>query len=152
MLFQHTRSAATHTGQTRAARFAYWIPTVFVALNWTFGGLSSITHATSSMEVFHRLGYPAYFATLLGTAQLCGVAAILAPVPRTLREWAYAGLTFDVCSAFISLVAIGAPRAHLLFPVIALGCVLASHHGWRKRLRAEGQSDRRAAPTSLATI
>jgi len=32
------------------------------------------------MEVFHRLGYPDYFAAMLGTAQLLGVLAILAPV------------------------------------------------------------------------
>lgn len=159
MLFQPTRSTATtvssartHAGQTRAARLAYWIPTVIVALNWTFGGFRAIAHAASAMEVFHRLGYPAYFAALLGTAQLCGVVAILAPVPRTLREWAYAGLTFDVCAAIVSLVAIGAPPAHLLIPVIALGLVLASHRAWQVRLRATGHSDRHAAPPSLATV
>ena len=49
----------------------------------------------ASLEVFHRLGYPDYFAPMLGTAQLLGVVAILAPVPVMLREWAYAGLAFD---------------------------------------------------------
>jgi len=38
-----------------------------------------------------RLGYPDYFLTMLGVAKLLSVVALLAPVPRWLREWAYAG-------------------------------------------------------------
>jgi hypothetical protein len=122
------------TNQKSKTNLVYWIPTILIALNWIFGGVSSLWHAPSSMEVFHRLGYPDYFARMLGTAQLLGVIAILAPVPRTLREWAYAGFTFDVSAAIISLLAIGSPISHLLAPVIALPFVLASYRGWQKRL------------------
>jgi uncharacterized membrane protein len=86
------------------------------------------------MEVFHRLGYPDYFASMLGTAQLLGVVAILVPVPRTLREWAYAGLTFDVTAAIISLLAIGTPISHVTIPVIALVVVLTSYRAWHARM------------------
>lgn len=82
------------------------------------------------MEVFHRLGYPDYFATMLGSAQLLGVAALLAPVPKTLREWAYAGLVFDASAAVISILATGNPISHLRFPLIALLLVLISHRAW----------------------
>lgn len=70
----------------RGRRLRYWIPTGMIALNWSYGGMASLLHARSSMDVFRQLGYPEYFATLLGIAQLLGVVAILAPVPRTLRE------------------------------------------------------------------
>jgi hypothetical protein len=113
----------------------YWIPTGLIALNWTFGGVSTLLRTPSSMEVFSRLGYPEYFAALLGTAQILGVVAILAPVPRVLREWAYAGLTFDVTAAFFSLLAIGVPAWH---PVVALAMVLTSYMAWRDRLTLSG--------------
>jgi len=112
----------------------YWIPTILIALNWTFGGASSLLKAPTSIEVFHRLGYPDYFATMLGTAQLLGVLAVLAPVPRTLREWAYAGFTFDASAAIISLLAAGSPISSALPAAISLPLVLTSYRAWRARI------------------
>jgi len=112
----------------------YWIPTILIALNWTFGGASSLLKAPTSIEVFHRLGYPDYFATMLGAAQLLGVLAVLAPVPRTLREWAYAGFTFDASAAIISLLAVGSPIPHVLPAAISLPLVLTSYRAWRARM------------------
>lgn len=113
---------------------AYWIPTVLIALLWTFGGTSALLRTDSSVEVIRRLGYPPYFGVMLGVAQLLGVAAILAPVPRTLREWAYAGLVFDVVAAIVSSLAIGSPLVHLIFPVLALTMLSASYRAWRRCL------------------
>lgn len=122
----------------RGRSLLYWIPTAVIALNWSVGGLSSLLHARSSMAVFHELGYPDYFATLLGAAQLLGVLAILAPVPRTLREWAYAGLVFDAGAGALSTLAVGAPAWHAGIPLIALALVLTSHHQWQARDRIDG--------------
>jgi len=116
------------------ANLVYWIPTALVALNWTFGGTSSVLKTEMSMEVFRHLGYPDYFAVMLGTAQLLGVVAILAPVPRTLREWAYAGLTFDVIAAIVSSLAVGSPVSQVSIPIGALVLVLISYRAWRNRL------------------
>jgi len=85
------------------------------------------------MRVFHRLGYPDYFAAILAAAQILGVIALLAPVPRTLREWAYAGLAFDACAAIASLLAMREPISTLGFPLFALALVLASHRAWQRR-------------------
>jgi hypothetical protein len=117
------------------SNLVYYIPTVLITVMWTFGAIGSLMKSPTSMEVFHRLGYPNYFATLLGTAQLLGVIAILAPVPRTLREWAYAGLTFDASAAIISIMAIGSPVFHLFFPAMGLALVLTSYRAWRVRVK-----------------
>jgi len=121
--------------QDLKSRLAYWIPTGFVALNWTFGAIASLTKAKVSMDVFRHLGYPAYFATLLGSAQLLGVIAIVAPVPRTVREWAYAGLTFDVVAAIFSILAVGSPITKVSFPVTAAAVLLLSYRGWKVHLK-----------------
>lgn len=118
----------------RKSRLAYWIPTGLLVLNFAFGGVSTLLGAESSLEVFRRLGYPDYFAVMLGVAQLLAVAALVVPVPRTLRDWAYAGLSFDAIAAAVSLLAIGLPVYHLTFPVIVLALLLASHWAWRRRL------------------
>lgn len=53
------------------------VPTDFIAGIWLSGVLTSLFRVQASMEVFHRLGHPDYFATLLGSAQLLDVAALL---------------------------------------------------------------------------
>lgn len=119
-------------------RLLYWIPTSLIALNWTFGGVSTLLKTPSSMEVFSRLGYPEYFAAMLGVAQLLGVAAILVPLPRVVREWAYAGMAFDAIAAIISLLAIGMPIVQAGFPLVALALVLASYGAWKSRVKTIG--------------
>jgi len=114
-------------------RLIYWVPTVLIAAIWLSGAIVSLRKSDASMEVFHRLGYPDYFATILGCAQLLGVIALLAPVPKTLREWTYAGFAFDACAAIASLLAIGEPIAKLGFPIFALALVLGSHRAWRSQ-------------------
>jgi hypothetical protein len=125
-----TREQAPQKRSLKSNLF-YWVPTIFIAGIWLSGALASLFRVQVSMEVFHRLGYPGYFVTLLGSAQLLGVAALLAPVPRTLREWAYAGLAFDACAATASLVAIGEPISKLGFPLFALALLLVSHQAWQ---------------------
>jgi hypothetical protein len=123
------------TTQKRSLKssLVYWVPTVLIVGLWMSGAIGSLLRSEASMEVFHRLGYPDYFATILGLAQLLGVAALLAPVPKTLREWAYAGLAFDACAATASLLATGEPISKLGFPIVALVLVLGGHRAWRNR-------------------
>lgn len=123
------------TTQPKALTIVYWVTTSLVVLNFTFGGVSSLLGSASSAEVFSRLGYPGYFGSLLGTAQVLAAAALLLAVPRVVREWAYAGLVFDTLAACVSLLAIGSPVLHLTAPVIALGVVLVSYRSWHRRTK-----------------
>ena len=74
---------------------SYWIATGVVCLVFTGGGIANLFHADTQREIMEKLGYPAYLMTLLGVAKLLAVLAILAPGRKMLKEWAYAGLTFD---------------------------------------------------------
>lgn len=78
------------------------------------------------------LGYPIYFAKFLGVAKLLGVFAILTGISSTLKEWAYAGFTFDVCGAFASHVSVGDPAWKALIPLLFLVVQLASYALWRR--------------------
>jgi hypothetical protein len=49
-----------------------------------------------------HLGYPHYFIPFIGVAELLDVIAILVPGSPRLKEWAYAGLAFDLIGATYS--------------------------------------------------
>jgi hypothetical protein len=126
-----TRPSAPRS--SRSTNVVYWTTTILVAVLMLFGGVEDAIRTPSALEVFRTLGYPPYFATLLGVAKVLGVAAILLPVPRFLREWAYAGFTFDVISAIVSIIASGLAGWSLSIPIIALLFVQASYWSWRRR-------------------
>lgn len=113
----------------------YWIPTALVVFIAVAGGVTDAIRTASALEIFRHLGYPDYFATLLGSAKVLGGLALVTPVPRVLREWAYAGLTFDVIAAAISAAAVGDPiaGATIVVPVVVLALTLVSYVMWRRR-------------------
>jgi hypothetical protein len=117
-------------------KLAYWVPPVLVVLNAIGGGLLDAFRWAPGMEVFHHLGYPDYFATLLGTAKVLGGIALVAPVPRTLREWAYAGLVFDATAAVFSILEVGDPLPHVIIPTLYLALTIVSFRAWRARSAA----------------
>ena len=115
-------------------KLLYWIPTVLLALMMTGGGIVDVLRTPDVVKVIGQLGYPTYFPVMLGVAKLLGVAALLVPgVPRTLKEWAYAGFTFDVIAAMVSIMAVGNPVSELVPPAIALVLTTVSGWAWRKR-------------------
>jgi hypothetical protein len=66
------------------------------------------------------LGYPAYVMTILGIAKLLGVGALLIPGRPLLKEWAYAGFTFNMLGATASHLFVGDPMSETLPPLVLL--------------------------------
>ena len=89
-------------------RIAYWSTTIFLALCIGSGGLAEAVHAKGNVEgVVERLGYPMHFMTLLGVWKVLGAMAIVIPKTPRLKEWAYAGIFFNVTGAALSHAAVG---------------------------------------------
>jgi hypothetical protein len=56
--------------------------------------------------IHDQLGYPVYFIQFISYAKVIGVAVILIPgLNRSVKEWAYAGLFFDLAGAIYSGIA-----------------------------------------------
>jgi hypothetical protein len=70
-----------------------------------FGAATSeLTGAEPVVRSLRVLGYPPYLMPVLGVTKLGAVFALVAPVPRWVREWAYAGLVFDFALATASFL------------------------------------------------
>jgi len=65
-----------------------------------------------------HLGYPKYFTPFIGVAKILGVIAILIPAFPRIKEWAYAGLAFDLIGALYSNIANGDANVKMLFMLV----------------------------------
>jgi len=85
--------------------------------------------------IMAHLGYPAYFALILGTWKILGAVAVLAPgVPR-LKEWAYAGMFFNLTGAVASHLSVGDGADALVAPTVFTALLVTS---WALRPAARG--------------
>ena len=88
-------------------KIVYWIATgLLCLLMLASAGMYIFNHA-AVLGIFTNLGYPTYIVYPLAIAKILGVIAILSKQSKTLKEWAYAGLLFDLIGALYSLEMIG---------------------------------------------
>src|SRR5258708_36360827 len=80
----------------------YWVSTALTAFIFLSGGVGELARPASRMQGMTHLGYPAYFVTLLGVWKILGGITVLAPRLPRLKEWAYAGMCFDLTGATAS--------------------------------------------------
>ena len=114
----------------KSKNIAYWITTALVAFFIGSGGVSQVMQYLGSKHaVVPVLGYPMYFFAILGIWKVLGAIAILAPGYPRLKEWAYAGIFFDLTGAVASVIAVGGYGAygfHVLAPLIITFITMAS--------------------------
>lgn len=115
---------------TKTKNIAYWTTTVLIAFCIGSGGVAQVARVQGTVDGFvHILGYPLYFVTILGVWKVLGAIAILVPRFPRLKEWAYAGIFFDLTGAAASSAGVGVYGAyafHILAPLILTGFAVAS--------------------------
>jgi uncharacterized membrane protein YphA (DoxX/SURF4 family) len=104
----------------------YWISTVLLAAVLVLAGVMDVLRAPPVVQTVAALGYPAYLATILGVWKLLGAAAVVSPGLPRLKEWAYAGILFDLSGAAMSHAASGDPASKVAVPVVLLAVAAAS--------------------------
>jgi uncharacterized membrane protein YphA (DoxX/SURF4 family) len=113
-----------------AKSIAYWTTTILVALPIGSGGVGQMAQFRASPHgVVPVLGYPMYFFAILGFWKVLGAIAILVPRFPRLKEWAYAGIFFDLTGAAASCAAVGGYGAygfHVIAPLIITVITVAS--------------------------
>ncbi len=122
-------------------KIIFWVATTIIFL---FEGIMPIAtlvfapqYATAGTQ---PLGYPDYFAYALIACKLLGASAITIPnVPAKIKEWAYAGLTFNLIFAFISHCVVDKNISYMLSPVI-IGGILALSYLYKDKAFSGGSS------------
>jgi len=79
------------------------------------------------------LGYPLYLIPFIGIAKWLGVTAILIPGFPGIKEWAYAGLFFDLVGATYSIVSSGGNAGQWGFMIMPLGLGVLSYLYYHKK-------------------
>jgi hypothetical protein len=111
---------------TRAKSIVYWISTILVAFSMS-GGIAQLARVPGVVDGFVRmLHYPLYFVTILGVWKVLGAVAILVPRFPRLKEWAYAGIFFDLTGAAASSAAMGGGDFHIVAPLVVAVFAMAS--------------------------
>lgn len=105
---------------------AFWIATVLVAMAFFGSGIANLVHAPHIAADMAHLGYPAYFSTILGAWKLLGGIAVVAPRLPHVKEWAYAGMIFDLTGAAISRAVSGDGFGGIVPPLLIAVLVVAS--------------------------
>jgi hypothetical protein len=115
----------------------YWIFTGVLIMLMGFGSIPNIMSSPESVALFQQLGYPSYLLPFLGVAKLLGVVAIIVPGYARIKEWAYAGLVFDLLGASYSIIAVGGGTVvELLVFVIGFAAIAGSYVYRNKLLKA----------------
>jgi hypothetical protein len=86
----------------KSAKIIYWTTTILFAGFMIFSAIPDIAMSDETKQFMRHLGYPDYFMPFIGIAKLLGSIAILTPGLKKIKEWAYAGLAFDLLGAVYS--------------------------------------------------
>lgn len=120
-------------------KIIFWLATGFIVLWEGVMPLGTMLFAPEYMTVGTKpLGYPDYFAYSLVICKVLGVLAISFPkTPAKLKEWAYAGLTFNLIFAFISHACVDKNIGYMVLPLVVLA-ILAVSYRYNHKIQPNG--------------
>lgn len=110
----------------KARTIGYWVTTGLFGVAFAAGAVGDLSGSPPILETLAHLGYPPYIATILGVWKVLALLALLAPRFPRLKEWAYAGILFDLTGAAASHAAMGDPAGKVIVPLVILALPLAS--------------------------
>jgi len=115
----------------------YWTTTILFGGFMLFSAIPDILMENDAVVMIgDQLGYPKYIIPFLGVAKTLGVIAIIVPGFPRLKEWAYAGLTYDLIGATYSGISVGGFDPAMLFMVLIFGVEALSYIYHHKKMAA----------------
>jgi hypothetical protein len=124
-LAQGPAAESTRQSATKARTIAYWVTTGLLVFCMT-GGFFELLSLKTTVDGITKLGYPSYIVPALGLGKVLAIFAILWPGLPRLKEWAYAGIFFNMMGALVSHVARNDPAWTVVVGVTVAAITLAS--------------------------
>lgn len=128
---------STTAMQPKTTYVLYWVFTILFAGLMIFSSYGSVLVNEDARTLIHdQLGYPTYFIPFTGYAKMLGAIVILIPGLKTIKEWAYAGLFFDLIAAVYSGIAL-AGKADPMMALMLIWFVpgILSYLFWKKKMK-----------------
>jgi hypothetical protein len=113
---------------------AYWVVTILFAGFMIWTSIPGARLEPQAVKFLHDyLGYPLYFIHFISVAKILGGIALLIPGLKTLKEWAYAGMFFDLVGAIFSVSYVaGKFDAGSLFVLLPIAVGAVSYYLWKR--------------------
>lgn len=116
----------------KSVKIIYWITTCLFAAFMIFSAVPDALVVDEAKAFLTHLGYPVYFIPFIGVAKILGSIAILIPGLRTIKEWAYAGLFYDLVGAVYSVIMVDGLDPAMLTMLVVFGLMFTSYFYNRK--------------------
>jgi DoxX-like family len=111
---------------SRIRPLAFWATTFVIVFELTAGSVWNLLTIEWVEVQLHHLGYPRFFAYILGAWQAGAAVAIIAPRLPLIKEWAYVGAFFLWSGAVASHLSAGDGLASWWVPLMFATCAIAS--------------------------
>ncbi|HEY4197267.1 MAG TPA: DoxX family protein [Mucilaginibacter sp.] len=119
----------------KTTKILYWVFTILLIALMLFSAASSLFNPAQTEAFAKSIGFPAYLFPFLGVAKILGCITILVPGFGRLKEWAYAGFTFDLMGATDIFISTHSPFAQWApFMLFGFIFIFGSYICYRKKL------------------
>jgi DoxX-like family len=105
----------------------YWLTTILLCVLLSFSAYNDLMTSPEFVSTVQRLGFPVYLLKFLGVAKFAAIVVILSPIKNRLKDWAYAGVTFDLFGAAFSHYSIGDSMQAILLPIVGFVVAMFSY-------------------------
>ena len=120
----------------KKTKILYWVFTILFAFMMFSSAIPDVFSQPIAIQgMSTNLGYPLYFIPFIGIAKWLGVVAILIPGYPRIKEWAYAGLFFDLLGATYSIISSGINKEQWGIMIIPIGLGILSYTWYHKKLK-----------------
>ncbi len=121
----------------KKTKILYWTFTGLFAAFMAFTAIPDVLMAEDAIKFITQLGYPEYFVPFIGVAKILGAVAILIPGFPKIKEWAYAGLAFDLIGAIYSVIATAGLQPQMIFILLPVSFLILSYRFHHLKLKEE---------------
>lgn len=111
----------------KTLKIIYWTSTILFAGFMVSTAIPGLTGSAEGSAYITNLGFPGYIVPFLSVAKISGSIAILIPDFRKVKEWAYAGLFFDLAGATYSIIMTESFKPPVLFMFLIFAVAIVSY-------------------------
>jgi uncharacterized membrane protein YphA (DoxX/SURF4 family) len=119
----------------------YWICTGLIMALMLVSAVGSFFSNPDGAKMMDQMGYKPYIIHFLAVAKILGIITLLLPGFYRLKEWVYAGFTFDLLGAVYSMIAVGLPPAKWAMIPVFIIILAISYIYFHKKLKAKGVTE-----------